>query len=406
MSGPELTGHVLEDQSPRPQASEPASSRPTRAPDGGIEGQRHNIGDNGTSKADYPTGEPSTEPGTPPDDSNHPTAHSRVFVDPTPKTPRASSPSKGSPAPPEADEEDGGPDSEIQSIMGQFESPTQEEKDSLKSPATLAEPVTFPPRRSSLDPTSEEPSSSQETAAAAGTGVDIKEGVDLQPSNTAVLPKRLSSLPQVEQHDPEKAALMSPKSSSSNLPKELPPTPDPEPDLPFDFHRFLEQLRHRTADPVAKYLKSFLTEFGKKQWTASEQVKFILDFLTFIAKKMAICEIWRGVSDAEFDNAREGMEKLVMNRLYAQTFSPAVPPPAPSLRMKGKKKNIENLLGAGRRGQHQEDVERDEILSQKVRIYGWIQEEHLDIKPVGTSSQRLLNLAQQGIQNLDFALIA
>jgi Rab5 GDP/GTP exchange factor len=27
-------------------------------------------------------------------------------------------------------------------------------------------------------------------------------------------------------------------------------------------------------------------------------------------------EIWRNVSDAEFDNALEGMEKLVMNRLY------------------------------------------------------------------------------------------
>ncbi|KAH0064889.1 hypothetical protein KCU66_g24222, partial [Aureobasidium melanogenum] len=43
-----------------------------------------------------------------------------------------------------------------------------------------------------------------------------------------------------------------------------PPSPDPEPALPFDFHRFLEQLRHRTADPVARFLRSFLNEFGKK----------------------------------------------------------------------------------------------------------------------------------------------
>ena len=27
-------------------------------------------------------------------------------------------------------------------------------------------------------------------------------------------------------------------------------------------------------------------------------------------------EVWRNASDAEFDNAMEGMEKLVMNRLY------------------------------------------------------------------------------------------
>ncbi len=27
-------------------------------------------------------------------------------------------------------------------------------------------------------------------------------------------------------------------------------------------------------------------------------------------------ELWRNVSEAEFENAKEGMEKLVMNRLY------------------------------------------------------------------------------------------
>ena len=27
-------------------------------------------------------------------------------------------------------------------------------------------------------------------------------------------------------------------------------------------------------------------------------------------------DVWRNVTEAEFDNAMEGMEKLVMNRLY------------------------------------------------------------------------------------------
>ena len=27
-------------------------------------------------------------------------------------------------------------------------------------------------------------------------------------------------------------------------------------------------------------------------------------------------DVWKSASDAEFDNAMEGMEKLVMNRLY------------------------------------------------------------------------------------------
>ncbi|OAX81329.1 hypothetical protein ACJ72_04327 [Emergomyces africanus] len=112
---------------------------------------------------------------------------------------------------------------------------------------------------------------------------------------------------------------------------------------------------------------------------------------------MAQCEVWREVSDVEFDNAKEGMEKLVMNRLYSQTFSPAIPPPLspPRSKSRGRKKDVDRYQGPGRRGQHQEDVERDEILAQKVRIYSWVREEHLDISPVGPNGRRFLALAQQ-----------
>ena len=195
----------------------------------------------------------------------------------------------------------------------------------------------------------------------------------------------------------------SPKSplSSASLHKALPPAPEPEPDLPFDFHRFLDQLRHRTADPVAKFLRSFLLEFGKKQWMVHEQVKIISDFLAFITGKMAQCEVWRGVSDAEFDNAKEGMEKLVMNRLYSQTFSPVIPPSVTPVASKERKRGPERRMEPGRRGQHQEDIERDAVLAQKVRIYKWVREEHLDISPVGDSGKRFLILAQQGLQSFD-----
>lgn len=54
------------------------------------------------------------------------------------------------------------------------------------------------------------------------------------------------------------------------------------------------------------------------------------------------------------------------------------------------------MMGPGRRGQHQEDVERDEVLAQKIKIYSWVREEHLDIPPVSESGKRFLKLAQQG----------
>jgi hypothetical protein len=36
----------------------------------------------------------------------------------------------------------------------------------------------------------------------------------------------------------------------------------------------------------------------------------------FISGKMRLCEPWKSQSPAEFENAMEAMEKLVMNRLY------------------------------------------------------------------------------------------
>ena len=303
---------------------------------------------------------------------------------------------------------DEGSQSEIQSIMEQFndESNIGEEEvtstgQEIESPR-LQGALKFPPRTSSLDPTGIVGSGSVKlsTDTAQKTN-NPNETMNIQTSPSS--PGHVQS-PSTQSHTSPQSTrittsdsltLPSPQSSLS-LPKALPPEPDPEPDLPFDFHRFLEQLRHRTADPVAKFLRSFLIEFGKKQWMVHEQVKIISDFLAFITNKMAQCEVWRGVSDAEFDNAKEGMEKLVMNRLYTKTFSPAIPPPAPVQDGKGKLKDLEKSRGPARRGQHQEDIERDEVLGQKVRIYRWVQEEHLDIPRVGESGKRFLTLAQQG----------
>ena len=297
------------------------------------------------------------------------------------------------------DERDAQSTSEITTIMEQFADGGPGEEEVMSPRLEMAGPllgseIRHPPRKSSLVSLNNDfakgiekihigsPSSKRDSK-------DSDKGPDVPPKEAGLhtlSPIRSSDIQQSNVDSP-----MSPHATSIHMP----PPPEPEPDLPFDFHRFLEQLRHRTADPVAKFLRSFLAEFGKKQWMVHEQVKIIGDFLVFITSKMAQCEVWRDVSDAEFDNAREGMEKLVMNRLYAQTFSPAIPPPQPVPGARSRRRGGERPLGPGRRGQHQEDVERDEVLAQKVSIYGWVKEEHLDIPPVGDNGKRFLVLAQQ-----------
>lgn len=50
-------------------------------------------------------------------------------------------------------------------------------------------------------------------------------------------------------------------------------------EIPFDFNFFLEQMRYKSSEPIAKYLRSFLREFGKKMWNVNDQIRVINDFL-------------------------------------------------------------------------------------------------------------------------------
>ncbi|KAI8985103.1 hypothetical protein BDB01DRAFT_788933 [Pilobolus umbonatus] len=151
------------------------------------------------------------------------------------------------------------------------------------------------------------------------------------------------------------------------------PVPDtPQQELPFDYNRFLEQMRSRSSKPITKYYKSFLQHFDRRVWTVNEQIKIIQDFLDFIYVKMRECGVWKEMTEQEFGNAKEGMEKLVMNRLHSFTFSPATT----------------------------DDKERDEIVHQKISIFRWIRETHLDI-PETEHNDRFLSFAEQEILKIN-----
>src|SRR3569833_1048178 len=287
---------------------------------------------------------------------------STSYVDPTPPTPLVSPPPSrtpsnaprhrqhpstgaSSPSPSDAafderrymsdDEQENGSRSEIQSIMEQIGEerggPGEEEVMSprleMASPL-LSSPMQHPPRKSSLEPLApnlaHQLQDMQNLRISSSSPASVRSKPREHDDQGPPVPPKEGKLP-----DERRGSMDTPLSPSISLHRPPPPDPEPEPAQAFDFHRFLEQLRHKKADPVARYLKSFLSEFGKRQWMVHEQVKIISDFLAFIANKMAVSDVWKEVSDAEFDNAREGMEKLVMNRLFTQTFSPAIPPPQP-----------------------------------------------------------------------------
>jgi hypothetical protein len=95
----------------------------------------------------------------------------------------------------------------------------------------------------------------------------------------------------------------------------------------------------------------------------------------------------------------EGMEKLVMNRLYdllafnsflfpctggTQLFFSLCSTFTPQLEHAQPPRPITT-----------DDLERDKVLSQRIALFGWIEEKHLDI-PEGEGGKGFLMFAQQG----------
>ena len=171
-----------------------------------------------------------------------------------------------------------------------------------------------------------------------------------------------------------------PSSSPSPLP---PPPPPPQTTAPvstrypkdfpeLDFEEFLRQLRQPQAYMITRYFKSFLREFQRKRWTPTEQIKIVQDFVGFALEKILTVEPWSQQSPHDGDSmrevAREGLEKLVMTKLYSHTFCPAT----------------------------SNDAALDRELSLKIKYFRWIREEHLDI-PEGLRHAAALEPAQKGI---------
>ncbi|GAA5980249.1 hypothetical protein JCM5350_000886 [Sporobolomyces pararoseus] len=196
------------------------------------------------------------------------------------------------------------------------------------------------------------------------------------------------------------------------------------PDPVFDFTKFLEQMRSRQADPIAKYLRSFLKEFSRKPPQSTvDQTRVVNDFLDFIRDKMRGTDPWKSIyqdevrrseqeeveeeeeeeelegeeegeaenekdegegereegekelrgierAEFEFELSIEAMEKLVMNRLWHLTFTPALDP-----------NNFEGGMSPSG------DLERDQVVRQRIRLFSWLEPKHLDL-PISVSNER------------------
>ncbi|RSH77617.1 uncharacterized protein EHS24_003177 [Apiotrichum porosum] len=223
-------------------------------------------------------------------------------------------------------------------------------------------------------------STATSTSASSSSGLASTGGGSAGQGQVKATPEYLRAAAGLEEFDPFATPPPAPRRSERPRPT-VTTTPAAGSTLagPFNFAGFLKDLRTKSADPVARYLKSFLTNFAKKPFTVNEQIKLIRDFLAFIGDKMKLVEPWRSQSPAEFDLALEAMEKLVMNRLYPYTFTPQL--------------TAAQTITT-------DDLERDAVFAQRVHLFGWVRERHLDV-PEGEAALGFLGFAEQELLKIN-----
>ncbi|XP_022718192.1 vacuolar protein sorting-associated protein 9A-like [Durio zibethinus] len=114
------------------------------------------------------------------------------------------------------------------------------------------------------------------------------------------------------------------------------------------------RMRNPASLDLVRSIKSFIVSFSFYAANPENDGKRIQDF--FLTMEAAIRDhpLWTGASDAEIDNALEGLEKYVMTKLHSRTFASSA-----------------------------EDVKMDGEISDKIcLLQTFLRPQHLDIPPV------------------------
>jgi predicted DNA-binding protein (UPF0278 family) len=129
-------------------------------------------------------------------------------------------------------------------------------------------------------------------------------------------------------------------------------------DVKPNFDLFLRQLKSRKADPVLRYIRSFINSFTNPQrqqrFTADQQAKLVQDFARFIFEQLACHEPFSVLNERELLNAKYGVEKLVMSKIHEYCYSPEMI----------ETPQLHEQQGQQLDGSHQADLAVDEQLAQ------------------------------------------
>ncbi|SGZ56641.1 CIC11C00000005846 [Sungouiella intermedia] len=157
---------------------------------------------------------------------------------------------------------------------------------------------------------------------------------------------------------------------------------------PFDFQIFLNHLKKKSADPIVRYTRSFLVSFSKRanSMTGEQMILANRQFKEFLNEKFKEYEPFASMDDVDLENSGEGVEKLIMNRLYDYCFSPEA--------IKKFGSNSSTVVF--------EDLKEDQEFILSVEKFSWILGVHLDVD-LDDIARRKHETSKESMNYLDYA---
>lgn len=158
---------------------------------------------------------------------------------------------------------------------------------------------------------------------------------------------------------------------------------------PFDFQIFLNHLKKKSADPIVRYIRSFLVSFSRQASTLTvpQMIVAVRQFQDFLGDKFTVYEPFASMDAVDLENSGEGVEKLIMNRLYDYCFSP----------------QAVKKFGPNAPASVFDDVREDEAFASQVEKFSWVLGIHLDVD-IDEIAKRKHETSKDSMDYLDHAI--
>lgn len=108
------------------------------------------------------------------------------------------------------------------------------------------------------------------------------------------------------------------------------------------FQDFVEKMKHKSTIHIVKQIKNFIEQILSQEYQESVP-KQVLKYLNETEELIRNHPHWKGAGEKEFENAREGLEKYVMLKLFSKVFSPTIEDIQKDTELSNKLEKLKNL---------------------------------------------------------------